>query len=217
MARDYVCRELLIKLAGIALSRGLLKFGNFDAVAFSQDGKILVASSDDKNMVVVWDRNSGRKIREIPLGDKGSPPNRLDFSPDGKRLYSSHWGVPRTTLHAWDVETGAEVKDLARPFAKALALSFSRDGREAILQEGSDIVRRDTAKGKELGRYAKPEGTISTAARLGDRLLVPQFDGKAVRMWDAAQKKQLWSVETTRHQNYPGLPMTFSPDGKLFA
>ena len=33
MARDYVCRELLIKLAGIALSRGLLKFGNFDAVA----------------------------------------------------------------------------------------------------------------------------------------------------------------------------------------
>ena len=52
---------------------------------------------------------------------------------------------------------------------------------------------------------------------MGDRLLVPQFDGNAVRMWDVVQKKQLWSVDAFRLKDYPGLPMTFSEDGKLFA
>jgi RNA polymerase sigma factor (sigma-70 family) len=205
---------------GAVARLGTVRFrhaGAVRAVAFSPDGKLLAASSDDKNMVVLWDRGSGRKLREILIADKNSPPNRLQFSPDGKRLYSSYWG--RGASHySWDVETGAEAKDLPRPFAESSAIGYSQDGREAILfQEGSDIVRWDTEKRKELGRYAKPEGDMSTAAWSGDRLLVPQFDGKAVRMWDAAQKKQLWSVETTRHQNYPGLPMTFSPDGKLFA
>jgi len=48
--------------------------GALHAMAFSPDGKILVASSDDKNMLVIWDRTNGRKVREIPLADKGSPP-----------------------------------------------------------------------------------------------------------------------------------------------
>src|SRR5262249_45974209 len=66
--------------------------GAVHAVAFSPDGKLLAASSDDKNMIVIWDRASGRKLREILMADKGLPPNNLQFSPDGKRLYSSYWG-----------------------------------------------------------------------------------------------------------------------------
>ena len=60
-------------------------------------------------------------------------------------------------------------------------------------------------------------GAGVTHPQVAHRLLVPQFDGQAVAMWDAARKKRLWSVEATREKNYPGLPMAFSEDGKLFA
>ena len=36
-------------------------------------------------------------------------------------------------------------------------------------------------------------------------------------MWDATQKKELWSVKATRIRDNGALPMVFSPDGKLFA
>jgi WD40 repeat protein len=206
---------------GAVVRLGTARFrhaGAVHGVAFSPDGKLLAASSDDKNMVVIWDRASGRKLREISLADKGLPPNLLLFSQDGKRLYGSYRGGWGKALHVWDVKAGVDAKDLPRPPTEAWVLTYSQDGREAILlHKNADIVRWDVETGKELARHPNPAGSISTAAGLGERVLVPQFDGKAVYMWDAAQKKQLWSVETTRHQNYPGLPMTFSPDGKLFA
>lgn len=79
-------------------------------------------------------------------------------------------------------------------------------------------MRWDIDKGKELGRYPKPgAGYLSAAAQVGERLLVPNFDGQSVVMWDVTRKKRLWSVEASRDKNYPSLPMTFSADGKLFA
>jgi WD40 repeat protein len=122
------------------------------------------------------------------------------------------------TLHAWDVETGAAAKGLPRLPTDARALGYSADGREALLlHKQMEIVRWDLERGKELGRYPRPEGECSTAALTGGRLLVPRFDGKAVAMWDVTQNKQLWEVETTRHKNYPGQPVAFSADGRLFA
>jgi WD40 repeat protein len=96
-------------------------------------------------------------------------------------------------------------------------LGFAPGTREAILRLHEKILRWDTGKGKELGRYPGPGGAVSTAARVGQRLLVPRFDGQSVAMWDAAQHKQLWSVKATRANNVPVLPMAFSAHGKLFA
>ncbi len=95
---------------------------------------------------------------------------------------------------------------------------YSPDAREVILlHKEAEIVRWDIEKGKELGRYPKPgEGYLSAAARVGDRLLVPEFDGQSVSMWDETRKK-LWSVEASRDKNYAPSPMAFSADGKLFA
>src|SRR5262249_45416541 len=88
----------------------------------------------------------------------------------------------------------------------------------AVARLGTDRFRRwDIEKGKELGRYPMPEGELLTVARVRERLLVPRFAGPSLGMWDAGQKKQLWSVQAPRQKEQPGLTMAFSADGKLFA
>jgi WD40 repeat protein len=191
--------------------------GAVHAVAFSDDGKLLAASSDDLNMVIIWNRSTGRRLTEVAVDGPGLPPTFLRFSPDGKRLYSSYWYGKDIRFYAWDVNTGADATDIPRAPSAGYALGYSSNGREVILLDKAELVRWDIEKGKELGRYNKPDGYLSAVTQVGPRLLVPQFDGQAVRIWDAAQNKQLWSIEATRHKNYPGLPMAFSEDGTLFA
>jgi WD40 repeat protein len=144
--------------------------GSVHAVGFSEDGKLLAASSDGRGMVVIWDRATGRKLREIRMAANSLLlPYQLHFSANNKRLYGFLGYGEFKRMHAWDVGRGMEVKDLPPS-------------------------------------PARPR-----------RLLLPQFDGQAVGIWDAAEKKQLWSVKTNRDKDSPVLPMAFSADGKLFA
>ncbi len=186
--------------------------GAVRSVAFSADGKLLAASSDGRNMVVLWERSTGRKVREILAP---GPPARLRFSPSGKRLY----GFSRT-IHVWDVETGTDAKGLPPPPADAWGLGYSPDAREALLfqHKKKEIVRWDIEMGKELGRYPQPKGYPGAVARVGDQLLMaPQLTGNAIEVWDVAREKLLWSVETVREKDDTGWLMTFSSEGKLFA
>jgi WD40 repeat protein len=190
--------------------------GAVRAVAFSEDGELLAASSDGQNMVVIWERKTGRKLREISLGEDGHPPDQLRFSRDGKRLCGSTWWGFR----AWNVDTGAEPKDLPRPPAKSWLLGYSPDAAEAIfLNEKVELVRWDVDKGKELGRYRypNPKREGSAVARIGDRLLVPHYDGQSLAMWDAVQAKRLWSIEFTPARGPPAMPTAFSGDSSLLA
>ncbi len=199
---------------------GTLRFrhaGMVASVAFSEDGKLVAASSYGPNRVVIWDRATGHKLREIPAG-RVVPPAPLRFSADGKRLYGSVSYNRDTTFYAWKIATAADDPAFPKPPAGSRVLGYSADAREVILLHNeAEIVRWSLEKGKELSRYPQPAGPLYIAAQRGERLLVPRFDGQAVNMWDAVRKERLWSVKTTRHKDYPGLPMEFSTDGKLFA
>lgn len=191
--------------------------GNVHGIAFSEDGNLIAAASDGPNTVVLWDRATGRKVHEIVVADKGSPPRQLRFSVDSKRLYCSYWHGDHMQLYAWDVLSGKDAQGLPRLPRASRTLGYSSDARELIvLRRDEEILRWDIAKGIELGRYSKPLGFISIAALRGECLLVPRFDRQAVRMCDVVQNKELWSVETKRDKNSPALPMAFSRDGRLF-
>jgi WD40 repeat protein len=184
--------------------------GAVRAVAFSPDGKFLAASSDGRDMVVIWDRATGRKLHEMPsIG----PPCYLRFSPEGEWLYSSFG----TGLHVRNVATGLDANDLPHPPLRARLLGQSPNAREICVLDKTEIVRWDVEKDKELSRHPMPAGDVSIAAWVGEQLLVPVFDGQSVGMWDMIEKKKLWFAAADRDKHNGAVPMTFSTDGKLFA
>ncbi|MBN9522887.1 hypothetical protein J0H58_30960, partial [bacterium] len=106
--------------------------GGVHAVAFSPDGKLLAASSDDPNEVAVWDRATGRRLHRLTVPD-GFPPNRLCFSPDSRRLTVGLVHGRGGAFAVWDAATGEAVTDFPPPPEASRVLMFTPDAREAIL------------------------------------------------------------------------------------
>jgi len=209
---------------------GTIRFrhpGGVRAVAFSTDGKTLAASNDGNNAIIIWDRTSGRKLREIPLDSKVLP-SSLRFSHDGERLYGlqvypSYY--KDSVFHAWDVKTGSEIKGFPQPVGRGCVPSFSSDGRKLIflqekeLEKEKEVILWDIESGKVLSRYPlKWNRYQSSIALFGDRVLYAQFDGQSVSVEDVARKERLLSVEAIREKDDSSvMAMTFSADGALFA
>jgi WD40 repeat protein len=125
-----------------ALPGGNLK--NVRQLAFSADGKRLVALSDPRekpegkdsfDQATVWDVAKCRIVRELRL-PKGAPQDRLVLSDGG---YLAVCGPqdghsPRTTV--FDLDTG----DQLFPQASLRAVAFSPDGRRlAVLDESGQV------------------------------------------------------------------------------
>ena len=204
---------------GAVARLGTVRFrqpGPVCSVAFSPDGKVIAATSEGKNIVVLWDRATGRKIRELRAGRKSASCD-LRFTPDGNRLYSVEV-AQEMALSGWELGKEPVALDMPRPPGEARFLALAPNGRELILlHRDKEIVRWDIVRGQELGRYPKPKGEVSSALVTGDRVLVALFDRTAIRMWDATRKKELWSVKATRIKDVLDPPTVFSADGKLFA
>jgi WD40 repeat protein len=78
------------------------------SVAYSLDGKRIIAASYDKSLRI-WDAESGKALREPWEGHAG-PIASVAFSPDSKRFIS---GGADHTVRLWHAETG---NPLGKPF-----------------------------------------------------------------------------------------------------
>ncbi len=63
---------------------------NPDAVAFSQDGRLL-ATGDTGGLVSIWNSQDGALLRRIKTGDASI--GGLAFTPDGQRLAAGTTGI----------------------------------------------------------------------------------------------------------------------------
>jgi WD40 repeat protein len=209
--------------------------------AIAPDGRSVVVvrrGADGSAEIVVFDVESGRERRAIPLPQSVGLGMEMRFRPDGKRLAGcsiafSDDGTRQdyTTLAVWDVADGKRIDSFKTdPFpGLTLSLEWSPDGKR-ILVCSTLMSRQATVHDAETGRV---EATLDTASR-GGRIpqgAKPAFSadgrritcgvetaqGRFVKIWDTATGRELLALRLSE-RGERGLAMrpqhlAFSPDG----
>jgi hypothetical protein len=173
-----------------------------EAVAFSPDGRTLVASgrSEPKaGKMRLWDAATGRNLPAVAevingsltaLGGPSFPRSplvepRVVFSPDGRLLAmnGAMKGIP-----VWEALTGRERSRLAGHEGPTVGVAFSADGR-TLASAGYDGTVRlwDAEDGKELRKLTGHRGKVNALAFTPDgRTLISGGDDTTLLFWDVA-------------------------------
>jgi RNA polymerase sigma factor (sigma-70 family) len=190
-------------------------------VAFTLDGKRVIAGSDDP-CLRVWEVTSGKKQMEEYLKPEGRGSilvTALALSPDGKTIaYGGTWldhpapGDPQKTVNSLtvrlrDLESGREHQlavdvtgeNKAWPDGVS-ALAFSPDGKRLVASMQVGFKQRDFKEMK--GDFPKGlTGTFNSALY-------------AIRIWDVESRRELPNFGEPVES---GMWLAFSPDGRTVA
>jgi WD40 repeat protein len=148
----------------------LTALGNVSSLAFSRDGKRLVAAFSD-GAVRIWELG-GAGAPIVLRGHEGAV-NGAAFSPDGTEVVS---GGTDGTVRVWRLDKGGKSVTIPGPGGHLAAVAFSPEGSEiiAVGTEGSRIWRCDFC-----GSTGK---VLAAAQRLASRTLT--FDERALFLHD---------------------------------
>jgi WD40 repeat protein len=178
------------------------------SVAFSPDGKTMIATVNQDDTARIWDVVTGKELKELR---HTSGVNSAMFSPDGKMVVmagndNSAW--------IWDMATGIEIIQLAGHISRVTSAMFSHDNKMVVTASQDDTARIwDVATGKELKKLEHPNSVGSAVFSPDDTIVVTVSYGDDIaRIWDAATGKELHKLEG--HAD-PVLSAVFSHDGKM--
>jgi WD40 repeat protein len=205
--------------------------------AFSQDGALLLTGHADDHSVRFWDRTTGNEVQRIEGCDE------VVFSSDGAMLFQF---MRANHLQVHQRNGGLLWKSTDSYLLPRQAVCFPQGDLAAYIKHvthpptpedprgGTEIRVCEASTGKELRFIPCPEIChVIALAPQGDRLAVASREG--IHVWDARAWQMLWHVEEARtsfqilrgHAGSPAnlrggpkheiRPMSFSPDGRLFA
>lgn len=178
------------------------KPGETWAIALSEDGQYLAATSSD-GRINVWDNLAdGAKIREFET--KGSFGMSIDMSVDGRFTASGH---ENGGIYIFNNDTGRLFHSLPGLIRSVRAVAFSPGGKLlAAAGESKVIALYDVSSGEQVAILAGHGAWILSLdwSATGEYLLSGAFDGKA-KVWSIEQRtcvathaeteKTLWSVK----------------------
>ncbi|MGH3135810.1 MAG: WD40 repeat domain-containing protein, partial [Gaiellaceae bacterium] len=192
-----------------------------NAIAFTRDGRRLVASSGPAGTVRVWNAETGAELLALNAQADGHASARgisgIDVSPDGLRIATA--GADGSA-RVYDATSGKELLVVrgrhcaGRGTCAVNRAAFSPDGTK-IATTGADATVRIMAAdgGREL-RVLRPQGPVGLGTYSvewsadGKRLL--SFGKSGARVWDVASGHALVRTEDAPG---PGLAAAWSPDG----
>jgi WD40 repeat protein len=186
---------------------------NANAVAFSPDGKFLLAYG--VNEIQFWDTSKWKLMRKI-VGKKIGPP--LALSPDGKTLTAS---AANYRMQVWDVQAGKLLRNLPG-FRKNVAFSPNGSlmaGNGVMPNGGADTSLHvwNALTGARIRTFPNPRHKERFSFSPDNRLIASagaQIHEDTVEIWNLATGRL---VSSTRGQGHVEAPVVFSPDGKTFA
>jgi tetratricopeptide (TPR) repeat protein len=204
--------------------------GVVGALAFSPDGKYLVAGFGSKQLfspasapypLKVWEVATRRLLRRLD-GHTGYCVS-LDFSRDGKLLAC---GSRDGTAILWSTETWKATHTLQNPEKESQLgkggpglvedVAFAPDGKTLALasREGS-VQLWDVATGKLLETLRGHSSAVSAVVFSPDgRTLASGGSDQTVRLWNVATRRQLLQLDTGNVELGGVMSLAFSPDGE---
>jgi WD40 repeat protein len=190
---------------------------NFLAVAFSPDGKQIIAGGANY-ILKLWDAETGKELRtydgRTPLYD--SSVSSVAFSPDGRYILTAGYDkAPKL----WDVSTGKILHAFAGTssvFPRSIySVAFSPDGRYVVVSDDKPLKLWDVTTGRILRTF------VGHSCPAGSVVFSP--DGRHILTGSCDRTVKLWDVETAKEvRTFIGHSATvssvaFSPDGRRIA
>jgi WD40 repeat protein len=220
-------------ISAAAVSKAL----GVDAVAFSPDGRSLIAFSGEARQYEVA---TGRELRKLDIGvlsDVGSIFGHPALTPDGGQMIVVATDIASKTTRSVkfiDLTTGAEARKLPLPDESRggnMILSTSPDGRllgaslESKAGDDSQQLKlwEITSKSKGRALYEVPRGKFAQVDFSPDGRLLALAIGDTVKVWDAATGQEVRSLVVPNRlaKINPDVAFvnafTFSPDGHVLA
>jgi WD40 repeat protein len=168
-------------------------------LAFSRDGKTLVACQGYGGLLQFWDVPSGRERRPVQLRDPARPGNdqlyfyQLHPSADGKHVAALDrvFGAGETTRVAlWNASTGAIVSQHSLP-AGVRQGTWSADGEMVAVPLPEGLTWMDVRSGAVLRRVTGVPNNPPLGASPDGRLLAARKTPAAFGIWEAATGKEV--------------------------
>jgi WD40 repeat protein len=169
-------------------------------VAFSPDGRLLVAGTAD-GRTAVWDAATGAEASE-PLPARRGSATQFAFSPDGKALAVRYWGLSAKAGGLPEVTGGLTVWDLPgrRPLFSREGLqsqggvAFSPDGGRLAAAADQEVKVLDARDGREILGLRGHGTKVGSVAFSPDGRLLASAGGQIVKVWDATTGKELHTL-----------------------
>jgi WD40 repeat protein len=191
------------------------------SVAWSPDSSRLVTGGSD-GTAMVWEiRETGvRELWSLPAQETTSWIVGVAFSPDGTRVMAGDDGA--SAVKIWDLGPTGDAEWANLPVSGASQVEFMPDGRRVVTsRRGAEVVTiwdlqtgrnpRTLGPATDYFRFhsfdVSPDGRSIALGGYSKRLA---YGGQAVRVWDMATGKELFSI---RHK-FDALDVAFSPDGR---
>lgn len=165
----------------------------------------------DKDVVHVWELDTGTKKQMLTPRQKRWF-RRVYFSPDGKRLLTSSYGMDQSDLSVWDVANGERIREINQGYGSVMAVSA--DGTRLTSGGGSKFEVWDLKTGRQLSGDEKNDGwgraLVFSAA--GDRVVLVGLT--SLSTWEVVTGRRRDSFEVESVRFMPPTP-ELSPDGRF--